>query len=57
MTWLFFGAFFVSVSAILLSRRMNRAARHDAWRRDIERRECGKGIDQGTSKWPWVVNE
>lgn len=57
MTWLFFGAAVVSISAMLLARRLNRAARHEAWRRDIERREYGKGIDQGHSKWPWVVNE
>lgn len=57
MTLLFFGAAFVSVIAMLIARRLNRNARHEAWRRDIERREYGRGIDQGRSKWPWVVNE
>lgn len=57
MTWIFFGAFLLSITAMLIARRVNRAAKHEAWRRDIERRERGKGIDQGRSKWPWVVNE
>lgn len=57
MTLLFFGAALVSVIAMLIARRLNRNARHEAWRRDIERREYGRGIDQGRSKWPWVVNE
>lgn len=57
MTWIFFGAALVSVAAILIARIYERRARHEAWRRDIERREYSRGIDQGTSKWPWVVNE
>lgn len=57
MTLLFFGAALVSVIAMLIARHLNRVARHEAWRRDIERREYGRGIDQATSKWPWVVNE
>lgn len=52
-----FASALVSVIAMLIARRLNRNARHEAWRRDIERREYGRGIDQGTSKWPWVVNE
>lgn len=53
----FFVAALVSVAAVLIARVYDRRARHEAWRRDIERREYSRGIDQGTSKWPWVVNE
>lgn len=57
MTWIFFALGVLTTAAMLVARTLQKRAKHDAWRRDIERREYGKGIDQGTSKWPWVVNE
>lgn len=58
MTALFYLAIGVAiVASLLLWRKLNREAKHKAWRRDIERREYSRGIDQGSSKWPWVVNE
>jgi hypothetical protein len=53
MTGLFYLALGASIIAcLLLYRKLEKEARHEAWLRDHERRVRGAGVDLSCWKWP-----